>query len=383
MTKTPAYLNALTPMRGLAALWVVLFHIDVSIYYRELGALLPREETGIIAQGYLWVDFFFLLSGFIITHVYGNTLTQQPGLQTIRSFLWARFTRLYPLHLVTTLVLVLIALCIPKYLPQLIDGSWHSFMNWKMLPLHLLMVNAMTNYHALSWNIPAWSIGAEWVTYMLSLGLFPLFYQRGRRVMIVSLGLSAIALVSLVYLHPTQSLDITYDLGVLRCLFEFILGTGLYHFYQKRTGAPLLQEDVTGILILIFIALSFHFHLPDLLLLPLFSLLILAIAYNQSRLHRLLEKPLLRYLGDISYSIYLVHGIWFSIFWFTLPILKESYQIDTLSPLWRLTYIFVFMILTLGTAHLTYHQVELKARSWLRRWPIDRGGEKAAQKGAS
>lgn len=66
------YLPSLTALRGIAALWVVLFHMDVIVYYRDLGPLLPHEWSGLITQGYLWVDFFFILSGFIICHIYGS-----------------------------------------------------------------------------------------------------------------------------------------------------------------------------------------------------------------------------------------------------------------------------------------------------------------------
>ncbi len=68
---------SLTSLRGIAAIWVVLFHIDVCIFYRGLGSILPKEGSGLIAQGYLWVDFFFILSGFIITHVYSHNFDRR------------------------------------------------------------------------------------------------------------------------------------------------------------------------------------------------------------------------------------------------------------------------------------------------------------------
>ena len=57
---TNQYLSALTALRGIAALWVVVFHMDVIIFYRELGTLMPHTWSGLITKGYLWVDFFFL-----------------------------------------------------------------------------------------------------------------------------------------------------------------------------------------------------------------------------------------------------------------------------------------------------------------------------------
>src|SRR5687768_5323025 len=93
------YIHSLTPLRAIAALRVVLFHIDVSLYYRDLGALVPRPARGIFSQGYLFIDFFFLQSGFVIAHVYAPRLSSGDKPGAIKVYLWARFARVYPLHL--------------------------------------------------------------------------------------------------------------------------------------------------------------------------------------------------------------------------------------------------------------------------------------------
>ena len=90
----------------------------------RLGGLLPRAETGILSKGYLWVDFFFLLSGFIISHVYSRQLSQGLHRSAVRRFLWARFTRLYPLHLFTLLIFVIAVSLVQLLVPEVVDGSW-------------------------------------------------------------------------------------------------------------------------------------------------------------------------------------------------------------------------------------------------------------------
>ena len=86
-----ATLALLTPMRGFAALIVVLHHGAV-------GGPIPR--------GYLAVDFFFMLSGLVLAHVHGERFAQKPVPGAVRRFLWLRLCRVYPVHFAITLCLV-------------------------------------------------------------------------------------------------------------------------------------------------------------------------------------------------------------------------------------------------------------------------------------
>lgn len=362
------YLSSLTPLRGVAALWVVVFHIDVSIYYRDLGGLLPREATGFFSKGYLWVDFFFLLSGFIITHVYGEYLSSGLSVKKVRKFLWARFTRLYPLHFFTLMILVLATAIVPFLNANIVDDSWRTYFSFKALPSHLFLTNAMNCYHFLSWNITAWSIGAEWWTYMLALFLIPLFSAKNKWVTSITTVFAFIALFVLVFLHPNKNLDITWDYGFLRCVFEFALGINMYRIFQKGLGHKWLKYDSVVLVLFMLIGVGFHYKWNDLLFVPMFIMLILAAVYNQTRIKTLLQYRVFKFLGNISYSIYLVHSLWFMVFWFSLPHLKISLNLDRM-PFWmRLIYIFVFLFLSILSSYFTYNWVEVKARKYLRKF---------------
>ena len=70
--KSSNYIETLTPLRGVAAIWVVLYHYDQLTTFTGLEHLVSQDSTMLLAKGYLFVDFFFLLSGFILAHVYGN-----------------------------------------------------------------------------------------------------------------------------------------------------------------------------------------------------------------------------------------------------------------------------------------------------------------------
>ena len=89
-----AQLQSLTPLRGIAALWVVLYHYAV-IYFPSLH---PQTYTQLLGKGYLAVDLFFILSGFVLAHVYREAFTQEVSGNYLK-FLFARIARLYPLHL--------------------------------------------------------------------------------------------------------------------------------------------------------------------------------------------------------------------------------------------------------------------------------------------
>lgn len=360
------YIHSLTPLRGLAALWVVLFHIDVSLYYRDLGALLPRASTGIFSQGYLWVDFFFLLSGFIIAHVYGERLQSSNKSHAIKEYLWARFLRIYPLHVFTLALLVVATPLMAYFFPAVVDGSWKTYFAWSAIPSHLLFTNAMNQHEYLSWNIVSWSIGAEWWTYLAALGGIIGLWRKSLLIVVIGMLLSFICLTGLVYWLPEKKLDITFNYGFWRCFFEFIIGLGVYQFYLRNYGRFWLRRDGVFAALLVVIAATFHFKWADLIVIPIFSLLILSAAYNHGVFFTLLQKPFLQYLGTISYSIYLIHGLWFFVFWFSFPFIKETYELAQMPLLAKCGYVLVFVAVTLVSAHFSYRYIEVPGRRWFR-----------------
>jgi peptidoglycan/LPS O-acetylase OafA/YrhL len=356
---------ALTSMRGIAALGVVLFHIDVCLFYREMGTLLPKASSGLIANGYLWVDFFFILSGFVIYHAYAERLGAGFRWRTAASYYRSRFFRIYPLHFVLTLLLVAAVVVGGLAWPSLKDGSWDAFFKPSALPANLLMLHAMTPGVGLTWNIVSWSIAAEWWVYAAAPLLIPVLARCGLVAGILCIAAGTLAMIGLYLAVGRQTLDITFDYGVIRCLGGFLIGLGLYRL--QRSLPPLSPAVTDGLALSAFAGIVpvMHFDANDLLIVPLFALLVVTGASARGRLNRVLASAVPHYLGRISYSTYLVHGLVFMLFWFGAPAWGLSFQ----TPLAAWILALVFLAVTFAGAALTYRFIERPAQA-LGHWSI-------------
>src|SRR4051794_2329668 len=147
-----AHIKPLTSLRFFAAYWVVLFH-----YWPKLAV---SFTPAFVQKGYLGVELFFTLSGFILCHVYLTSVGE--GRFHYGSFLWARLARVYPLHLATLAGMGLMALA------ALAAGFRidPNILSWKALPANVLMVHAWGFAPVAGWNHPSWSISAEWFAYL-------------------------------------------------------------------------------------------------------------------------------------------------------------------------------------------------------------------------
>jgi peptidoglycan/LPS O-acetylase OafA/YrhL len=231
---------------------------------------------------------------------------------------------------------------------------------------NLLMLNAVGQHDNLSWNIVSWSIGAEWWVYMAAIGLFFTVNVKHpvRTLLVAAVNMAALTL--LMYSSTKQNLDITFDRGVLRCLFEFSIGTCLYVLYQRDLGHQWLARTAVWVGVILAIIATLHWRLNDLLVIPLFSVLILTSVYNEGWVNRVLMLSWLQYLGKISYSVYLMHGVCFMLFWFLLPELTRVLGITSLSVFQTFIYGVSFMALTIVSAGFSFKYIEVPGRTLFR-----------------
>lgn len=357
-----ADLPALTALRGVAALGVALFHIDVCLYYREMGALLPKAASGVIANGYLWVDLFFILSGYVIHHAYRERLSTGRLGARAATFYRARFVRIYPLHLALTALLVVAVTVAGVLWPMLKDGSWETYFAWSALPSNLLLTHAMKQHSYLSWNIVSWSIAAEWWCYAATLLAVPLMVRFGRWSGAASIAAGGAVLVGLYLGLGRGTLDITYDFGIVRCLGGFLIGLGLYQICRIDASIPARLADGLAAASLTGLVAVMHVGGLDLLAIPLFAVLVAALGASGGWMRRWFSTPILQYLGRISYSIYLVHGLVFLGFWYAAPAL--GWRMETPTEAWL--FAAAFLGLTIAGAALTYRLIEAPSLKWAR-----------------
>lgn len=303
-----AEVRALTGLRGIAALMVAVYHIDPEL--RAYGAF-----GRAIGRGYLWVDLFFVLSGFVLALNYGARFQSGWSAGSWRDFLLRRVARIYPLY----------AVLLFASLAYMAMGLGHSYA-MPLLPYprlaHPLAVKAANVVMVQSWGVgpsidgTAWSLSAEWAAYVL----FPLLaglalFSRGRTAFVLAL-LAAAGIVATATLTGTDheihsgALD-AYDGGtvepVLRCLSGFVLGLLMFRLTQSgRVGAWLARDKVLAALFALT-AFGLAFAPDDLWIYPLLPLLVLGLYGNRGKIGRLLGGGAVYWLGLVSYSIYLVH----------------------------------------------------------------------------
>ena len=152
----------LTSIRGVAALWVVAFHLFKNLSHHGIALTAGTVAWRALSAGQFAVDVFFVLSGFIIAQTY-------PSLTVggIPEFLFKRFVRVYPLHLV---VLGLMVPCV--FIMGLLGRSPvdPDYFAYSALPYHFTMTFAWFG-HPIGWNAPAWSVSIELLAYAVFPGL--------------------------------------------------------------------------------------------------------------------------------------------------------------------------------------------------------------------
>ena len=208
----PRRYESLDGLRGISAIAVVLFHITWSNHI---------TETHLIRELYVFVDLFFILSGFVITKAYS---TRVHTLREAGSFLALRFFRIYPLH-----ILLVFILCEMAKIPAIYLGlAVHPFDDAKgwALVSNLFLVHSLTfSSEFPTWNVPSWSRSSEMVAYVV----FAVIAWTGlmnRRQLVYFITVLAAGFYTIV-LYYKGSLFALLDFGLLRCLAGFCVGVGV------------------------------------------------------------------------------------------------------------------------------------------------------------
>lgn len=356
-------LPALTALRGVAAMWVVLYHYSAQCFPN----LDPAQYTHLFHKGYLAVDLFFMLSGFVMTHVYHRAFSDTVTPQHYWKFIFARIARVYPLHILVLLLFVVTAVGFHLAAGASPNLDAIPLRGSELVTAFVANVFMLQGLDAgqLSWNYPAWSISVEFVAYLLfPFALAAIWRLSGRAKVGVALSVLA-ALVILASLSKGNFDQWDGPITLARCLPEFILGTLLYWAFRAAPADPWFARDSAALLVVVAIVVCLHADGPDLLIISLFAAFIPIAVLNTGAFAKLARAPALIWLGDISYSLYLLHGF----LQFSAGKLLTQFGVQNHADL-SVGTSFVFMGLMVSAcllaAHFTYFGVEIGCRKYLR-----------------
>ncbi len=368
-------IGALAGARAFPPLMIVLYHFSEGHHYSGLLWL-----DRIAARGYLWVEFFFALSGFILTYAYSHRLKDLLQWRGYGDFLRARLIRLYPLHLfmllfILAMVITLRALAAAGGYVSIYDLPWHQDVSPKGFVLSLFLVQAWGTMDRLTWNGLSWFVSVEFALCLLFPALLYLSDGRAwRGVALVAAGVAG--LLALLATSP-HGLDITFDFGVLRGLADFTIGVGLAVLFRQVQDQriPEWTHSLVQALLILLLVYSVtstgwaHTGNDIYTVLPLLGL-IFALAFDKGIVARALNTRLPQMVGEWSYAIYLGQTTWLM----TLRFCKQRVWLppDTMvlgvrfaDLMWWLEPLGLVILCVLWGALLARF-VEFPAAAWLR-----------------
>ena len=293
--------EALDGWRGIAALAIAFYHAPIAHSLRAAAGWKNME---------LFVDFFFVLSGFVIMHAWGKRLD---GAAEAKVFVRKRFWRIWPLHF--SILMAFLAIEVAKAAMGAVialpsdEPPFAGSRSWAALLSNILMLQSLNLHGTTSWNGPAWSISVEFWTYLVFAGAMLAFRARIDRAL---LAIALLALGGIAWFSPIW-LFATHDFGLLRAIYGFFLGAATYRLVQSGrveiaggTGA-----EVAVVLALVSYLLSTGVNMTSLMAPVIFSGVILFFSQGRGLLTCVLESRPIQALGLWSYSIYLVHALLF------------------------------------------------------------------------
>lgn len=314
-----AHVLTLDSIRGIAAVTVVIHHV---ILMPTFLAAFPNRawiDCAFFRSGGFLVDLFFVLSGIVMSLSYLQT---DFGRFSLRDFMVRRFARVYPLHIVMLLVLLLFRLArigLGLVMAGAVVTAPAAFEvnNGYSFFLNVFLLHSLGLVQYLNWNAPSWSISVEFYTYLV-FGLMLLTAQRFKSLAWFYFGAITLAIGSwlmLTMVIATPQLDVQFDWGLLRCFTSFFLGVLTVKAVDAlpRDISPALQG---GIQLAAVVAAVAHVSLTEAYpwasyLAPVTFAVLLGslLAFPKAAVvpALLTIRPLL-WLGQRSYSIYMVHA---------------------------------------------------------------------------
>lgn len=366
---------ALDGWRGICAVLVAVFHLHTISHF---------EGLAVVRNAHLFVDFFFVLSGFVVTFAYLGRLSTGGE---VGIMVWRRFARLWPLHVVMLALFILFEL--GSELASLLAGlsrstglfEQSSANRLSAIPTNLLLIHSLGVHDRLTWNIPSWSISAEFWTYIVFAVSVRL---AGKRSIYMAILFACFAVVVLIA-SKTRLSDAQHDFGFFRCLYGFFVG---YLVYMALRATPERLSRLIGTTVEVLAALGvvtfvslFGMSKVSFAAPLVFGIAVWVFAHGGGRLSDILRSKPLAKLGLWSYSIYMVHALVVAVLnkLVTVASAKLGVPLIEMVPLYDEVYptisfggpwvmdalVLGYIALVIGLSVLTWRYVEMPIQRWL------------------
>jgi peptidoglycan/LPS O-acetylase OafA/YrhL len=375
---------ALDSWRGICACLVALMHFDVYSHFHFLT---------FYDNGYLFVDFFFVLSGFVISANYQKRLMRGFG---IGKFMLLRFGRLYPLHLFMLVCLIgfelIHAAISTRYVPSPSAPFTGEEKSLAAIAANILLIHSLHLFDTLTWNRPSWSISTEFYTYCIFALMLIWFRKRGWLAIAIVMVVSPIVIASV----SVHNMDTSFDYGIIRCMYGFSAGILAFNIYDIYLREPMAFAnrltatfaEVTSLAIMLAFVFIAGMKTISVLAPYVFLIVVATFSIEGGLLSRVMKWRPLVALGTLSYSIYMIHLFVQCRLFDTgqlIETLSGTHLIETWSGVQVLTYVdaehkkllateiwygdllhLAMLPIVIAASCLTYRLIEEPSRAWFR-----------------
>jgi peptidoglycan/LPS O-acetylase OafA/YrhL len=351
------HLPALTGLRFVLAIWVIIHHLTGKGMMLEPWVhTLPAGLQSLVRGGYLAVGTFFVLSGFVLARSYGEKEWNRGNLMRYGI---ARIARVYPGYLLS------LAIVSPFIYRAIFNGGSAVDRRTALLADYGLVLQGWTGSLGVGWNTPAWSLSCELFFYLCFPALLMFFGKRTRVRLAIAAILSIGLPLVLAALHVPDWWKPLYHIA------DFLVGILASHVFDwlqeshwtfDRVGVWLY--GIAGSLGALMVAF------PDFLrrasldlntgLRPVNVAILVGLAIGGGLPAKMLSSRLLKYLGQASYSMYILH----------VPLLwwYSRYMWRGASMTGQLTAALIYLAGVIAISAVAFEYVEEPANRLIRRW---------------
>ena len=363
----PKHLYALDVSRGVASLGVVLAHwsffshnhISPILNFNEEEQPLYKVFKIFYDKGGMGVEYFFLLSGFVFFWLYKDAV--QNKIVSIRTFWVHRFSRLYPLHFATLLLVAIL-----QMMYSIREGEYYRFVYNDLYHfiLNAAFINKWGLEVGLSFNAPVWSVSIEILLYLV----FVTVAFSGRGNLRFCLVISVLSFIVFHFIHHAifKGLTLFFLGGVVYYLTCMVSAQYTYlkkpiysitimswicvfiNYYGFSLAEPILNLGILGKAFLI----GFPFYI-------LFPFTVSSLALVEIDFGPFLKR--LSWVGDITYSSYLLHFPLQLVFVIALSFgfINQSFYLD-------IRYLLLYFVTLILLSYWVYNSYELPMQRKIR-----------------